>query len=129
MATAQHVKTEGVWEALAVIEAGIFASEARAWAAIEAKAEQIRAAAESNAPVGATHKLADSVKVGDADRSKLEKYVGTDIKISHGLPIGRWMELGTVKMAPRPWLFPAAETHRASWPAQLAAAIGAAFGV
>jgi hypothetical protein len=129
MATSQHVKTEGVWEALATIEAGIFMSEAKAWAAIGVKAEEIRATAENNVPVGATHKLADSVKVGDKNRPKMELYVGTDPKISHGLPVGRWMELGTVKMAPRPWLFPAAEAHRASWPAQLAAAIGAAFGV
>lgn len=64
-----------------------------------------RASAPGEAPATMTGRLVNSIEF-DVDDQTLEAVIGTN------LDYGRYLELGTVDIAPRPWLFPAFEQNR-----------------
>jgi HK97 gp10 family phage protein len=63
------------------------------------------ASAPNNPPNTDTGRLVQSIGV-NFEQSKMEAIVGTNLKY------GRFLEVGTKKISPRPWLFPAFEAHK-----------------
>ena len=67
-----------------------------------------RSSAPGEPPKWDTGRLAGSIfaEVRDKGRDRVEAVVGTD------LDYGKFLELGTKKLSPRPWLFPALERNK-----------------
>lgn len=81
-----------------------------------------QASAPGQAPMSDTGVLAGRTKAGSAAEIKWERdrkgaLTGTDVKY------GLWLEIGTAKMAPRPWLVPAVEAELPEFRKRLVAAI------
>jgi len=83
--------------------------------ALRAGARVIAAEAKANAPVGKTGALKDSIRVWALKRSRrrIGVKVGSSIHAYKGDQFyGAFLEFGTSKMDPKPWLAPAIEAKK-----------------
>jgi len=118
MAGSAHFSTsrvEGLGDLIAGLKKESVLATARAESAIAKTAERIAASAREAAPVGETGDLRDSIEV---TARGLVREVGPTVRY------GGFVEFGTWKDEPQPYLFPAAEKHEPELEQELERLVG-----
>jgi len=93
--------------------------------AVKASAERVKTAGQSNAPVGPTGDLRESIGVdmyGDGRSVGLTAVIGPTVRY------GLFVEKGTSKMAAQPFMAPALEAEAPGFQKALADALGEVLG-
>jgi len=112
--TAQNIRTYAIKSIQRGTKSGIVYSKKRSKSG---KSVEHRASAPGEAPATDEGILANSIKA-EIDGKKAEIVADTEY--------AAWLEFGTQKMQPRPFMFPAMEKERPKWEARLSRIVDAA---
>ena len=112
--TAQNIRTHAIKSIQRGTKSGIVYSKKRSKSG---KSVEHRASAPGEAPATDEGILANSIKA-EIDGKKAEIVADTEY--------AAWLEFGTQKMQPRPFMFPAMEKERPKWEARLSRIVDAA---